>query len=67
MAFTTTEWKAIKWYADGHGYTIRDMMKGPIVVFRDNNDDTVDVNIYDIKKSYAGRARGAKNRKKVES
>lgn len=64
MALSTADWNAIKWYRDQFGYTIRDLMKGPMVVFRNKNDQQVDVNIQHIKDKYKARPRG---KKKVEA
>ena len=55
MALTATEWNAIGWYMKHRKYTMRDMMAGPMVRFRDKDDEIVEVNISDIKLKYAGR------------
>lgn len=57
MALSIADWNAIKWYASEHKYTIRDLMKGPIVVYRDGSDQKVDVNIQHIKDKYKARPR----------
>lgn len=64
MAFTAAQWKAINWYKEYRGWTIRDMAAGPIIRFRDENDKIQDINIEHVLAKYRGRPKG---KKKVES
>jgi len=53
MAFmTATDWNAIKWYASNFSYTVKDMVEGPMIVFRDTSNNKVKVNLHDIKMKY---------------
>lgn len=45
MPLSKSDWNAIKWYAEQRDYTIRDMMAGPIVIYRNKDDKKVRVNI----------------------
>ena len=63
MALTATDWNAIKWYMKHRKYTMRDMMAGPMVRFRDKENNVVEVNISNIKAKYAGRNKGKTTKK----
>ena len=65
MALSASDWNAINWYMKERGWTIRDMMQGPIVRFRNNKDEIEKVNINTIKVKYQARPRG--KTRKVES
>ena len=65
MALSASEWNAIKWYMNERDWTMRDMMEGPFVRFRNQKDEIEKVNISHIKEKYKARPRGKK--KKVES
>ena len=65
MALSASEWNAINWYMKERGWTLRDMMQGPIVRFRNEKDEIEPVNINTIKVKYQARPRG--KTRKVES
>ena len=65
MALSASEWNAINWYMKERGWTLRDMMQGPIVRFRNEKDEIEPVNINTIKVKYKARPRG--KTRKVES
>lgn len=57
------DWTAIKWYMNRREYTIRDLMEGPYVIFRDKGGDRIKVNMEDIRQNYkAFKARRAKSK-----
>lgn len=64
MSLSASDWNAINWWGRENNYTIRDLMKGPTVVYRDKDNEKVDVNIQFIKDKYKARPRA---KKKVES
>lgn len=64
MAFLSgTDWRAIKWYASECGFKVKDMTEGPIIVFRNANNEKIKVNIADVKTKYAGRPKKKPTRK----
>lgn len=64
MSFlTATDWRAIKWYASEYGYVVRDMTEGPMIVFRNANNDKIKINISDVKVKYTGRPKNKPTRK----
>lgn len=65
MALSASDWNAINWYMKERGWTLRDMMQGPIVRFRNEKDEIEPVNINTIKVKYQARPRG--KTRKVES
>ena len=65
MALSASEWNAIKWYMNERDWTMRDMMDGPFVRFRNQKDEIEKVNISHIKEKYKARPRG--KTRKVES
>lgn len=64
-AFSTSDWKAIQWYAEERGWKIKDMMVFPTVRFRNTKGEIEDVDLSHVKAKYQGRPRSKK--KKVES
>lgn len=66
MATTTklssSDWTAIKWYANEYGYKIKDMFVWPLIRLRNSENEVVDINISDIKAKYKGRPKGKKPR-----
>ena len=65
MALSASDWNAINWYMKERDYTLRDMMEGPFVRFRNQKDEIEKVNISHIKEKYKARPRG--KTRKVES
>lgn len=63
-AFTSSDWKAIQWYAEERGWKIRDMMVYPMVRYRTSENKVEDVNLQHIKVKYQARTR---SKKKVEA